>query len=108
MRLLPSTNFKFNDFRPSNSRRRNRKPALETLEGRALLSGSQTTLFHGYANQVALWHSADLSLSSATSLPKESSQNNSLAIETNGQGVQVCLRHAVAQTAVIAAPVAPS
>jgi len=84
MTMLSSLNVKLKHLRRGTLRHRSRRPVLEPLEGRALLSASHAPLHDGFQSQVAmLVHNADHSL---VRLP----------IGTGGESVQVYLRHAVA------------
>jgi hypothetical protein len=106
MNTLTQINVKLNNLKSSTSRSHTRKPVLETLEERALLSSSYAALQSGFADQVAVRQSpalsdrADPSPGGGTALRNDALRNTSLAMGANGEPVRVCLRHAVACTSV--------
>ncbi len=72
MNIFTRINVKWNYLQSSTSRQHRRKPVLEALEGRALLSASHATLNSGFGSQVAaiqfppLSHGANVSLAASS------------------------------------------
>jgi len=112
MKMLFSVDVKLKHLRRRRLQYRSRKPALETLEGRALLSASHAMLHSESESQLPRIpsatpvQSAEVSPGSLTYSQKQVSRNGSLAMGIEGEAVQPCLRHAVACGLKVVGPLA--
>ncbi len=104
-----------NDVNPKHLRRgplskRSRKPALETLEGRSLLSANCSTALNVAEPQnatpprAALVHSADRCSGSLTYSQEQGALTTSVAIATGGDGTGVRMQHTTVHSLNIGAP----
>ncbi len=101
MNMPSRTNVKPQHSRRSTVGNRSRKPVLETLEGRTLLSSSQGALHTELESRspgipsVALVQNANLYFRIFSCIDNGISPIAALAIEVVARGVEPCLRHAV-------------